>query len=1075
MPHPIQTTAIDPDAINTNVDSTKPGFRPGNITRVQMKNFLTFSDTVFKPGPRMNLIIGPNGTGKSTIVSAVCIVFCGKPTILGRNPDLGSFVKFGTTEASVEAWLYEPTHPRGHISVRRVFNSDGKGYYLLDNVRVKQMDIMEKVVQQYDIQLDNLSQFMPQEKIAEFTNHRPDELLKLAVRSLGGVEREEFYADLIEQDKKFQNNTDTLKQNQAQLETLEDQQRNDEQEVQTFKAQKVLREKLKILEAFRPVVAEIELRATYNKIRDAMKAMEVQIAELDQHMQLKASGSINACKQTLERAKEAFTVARTTTQHAERNNDKNLSLTEDLSTKLTQKTKDVTEVDLSAERTRKGIETAEEKLADSEAQYKNTDLSSEEELSNRQRSLEGKRSEFRSYKRDEENKKAPLEQEKLSANRALRHFQASLDGLGDARRQRMEIIGRMSNGREILECERLMQDLRRKNAFEKRVHGPVLLEIEVTNSYHARIMEHSVSGFLMTAFVTETGRDSRVLIDACRHHFKGWVADTITAPTTRNDEVDFNAINAQRANRPVDERLRNLGIECTVSDIYAAPDPVRAALNAQAALHTIYVGSERAAEAQDDLRFERGIMTWYTPESRCQVSGSRFDPNAKNLRVDTSFVNTSGQVYSGNVAEAERKREDLKHRIRAEEDKVLEVNNQLTGIEQAQAKLTAQVREIEKDIQQVVEKRIEQRKCWETVENMKRHVDELKNRAARKDVVKEKSRLSEEIHVLEEKVVHAVVRLSNGLKKLHEAVHKVDETFMDKTHAERTLATEEAVHAEAISEVEGKKKERASLKSDRDRVKAEWRRKKELSDRALTEDQAKEYAEMLNPYYELTADHLEVDIANLEGQVAGLTTGGPGVIEAYEHRKRRIDRLQREIEKHRSHFEMLQQELKERKDEFLIWLQAGIERMRYKFSSLYARLGCSGDLRLTNIESGALGDLTLEVLVSYRNDVELRPVSAMANSGGEKMCCTMIFCFSLQLEEERIPPFIMVDELNQGLDPSNEMKIMTMMIEDASKQTASQSFVITPKLLPNLPLGTFTKTHIIFNGPVKAKDDILSG
>lgn len=179
------------------------------------------------------------------------------------------------------------------------------------------------------------------------------------------------------------------------------------------------------------------------------------------------------------------------------------------------------------------------------------------------------------------------------------------------------------------------------------------------------------------------------------------------------------------------------------------------------------------------------------------------------------------------------------------------------------------------------------------------------------------------------------------------------------------------------------------------------------------------------------------------------------------------------MEKHRPQFERQEEDLKERKEEFLMWLQAGIKRMRYKFSDLYSRLGCSGDLRLTNVESGSLGDLTLEVLVSYRNDVELRPVSAMANSGGEKMCCTMIFCFSMQLEDERIPPFVMIDELNQGLDPSNEMKIMTMMIEDASKQSASQSFVITPKLLPDLPLGTFTKTHIIFNGPVKGKDDPL--
>lgn len=1074
MPFSQHTDDDHDEVIATSMDTTKPAFRPGNITFIRMQNFLTFTDTVFKPGPRMNLIIGPNGTGKSTIVSAVCIVFGGKPTILGRSPDLGSFVKFGTTEASIEAWLYEPKNPKSYISVKRVFNADGKGYFSLQGNRVRQSDIIEKVVSHYDIQLDNLSQFMPQEKIAEFTNHRPDELLKLAVRSLGGVDREDLYADLIEQDKNLENRTGTLKENDAQLATLREQQENDEAEVQAFKAQRDLKNKLTVLEAFRPIVAEIELRATYSKIRDEMKAVDVQITQIDATMQTKSSGPINACKQKLEKAKQAYTAAKSVIQSAEVANDDNLTSTLKISRQFNEATKSMKDVEESAEKMHLAVESARHKLERAKEDFNNTANMSEEELDNQYNKLETRRCEFRSRKRDEELKRAPLDQDKSTASRAVRHFQNRLAGLGNVRQQRLAFLAKSEYSAKTLECERLVQDMRSKGAFEKRVYGPVLMEIEVRNAYHARIMEHCLGAYLMHGFVMESARDSRTLLQACRQHLNKWVPDTFTVPTNRHDEVDVSAIQAQRARRPVDDKLRQLGIDCTVPDIYTAPDPVRAALNSQAMLHTIYVGNEQANQNQEALRYERHMTTWYTPDSRCQVSSSRYDSSARNLRVDTSFASINGDAFSGNIAEEERTREDLKRRIRTEEEKVNAVNNELVEIDREQVVLTSKMREMETQIREVMENRKARQSASEVVDRMQKHLIEIQARAHRKDIAKEKKQILQQTRQLEDDAVNTVVKLTGGLQRLHQAVDRLDETVVERACAERELASEEAVHVETLNMLKLKKAERDSLKQDRDKVKREWRKKKEESENALTDEQAQEYEEELKSYYEKTGEDLEMDISNLEGEIEGIATGGAGVLEAYEHRKRRINRLEEEIEKHRTQFERQEEDLKHRKSEFLMWLQAGIERMRYKFSNLYSRLGCSGDLRLTNLESGSLGDLTLQVLVSYRNDVELRPVSAMANSGGEKMCCTMIFCFSMQLEDERIPPFVMVDELNQGLDPSNEMKIMTMMIEDASKQSASQSFVITPKLLPDLPLGTFTKTHIIFNGPVKGKEDFLA-
>ena len=47
--------------------------QPGSIVRVKLANFVTYTAVEFYPGPSLNMVIGPNGTGKSTLVCAICL------------------------------------------------------------------------------------------------------------------------------------------------------------------------------------------------------------------------------------------------------------------------------------------------------------------------------------------------------------------------------------------------------------------------------------------------------------------------------------------------------------------------------------------------------------------------------------------------------------------------------------------------------------------------------------------------------------------------------------------------------------------------------------------------------------------------------------------------------------------------------------------------------------------------------------------------------------------------------------------------------------------------------------------
>jgi len=106
------------------------GFKKGSVLRVSMKNFLTYDASEVFPGPRLNVVLGPNGTGKSTITHAICLACCGSAATVGRSNDLKQFVKHGKQdeECYVEVDLYyEPLGDGRVLRIRRILNSDTAG------------------------------------------------------------------------------------------------------------------------------------------------------------------------------------------------------------------------------------------------------------------------------------------------------------------------------------------------------------------------------------------------------------------------------------------------------------------------------------------------------------------------------------------------------------------------------------------------------------------------------------------------------------------------------------------------------------------------------------------------------------------------------------------------------------------------------------------------------------------------------------------------------------------------------------------------------------------------------------
>jgi hypothetical protein len=107
-------------------------FQAGAIVRVSCRNFITYNEITMHPGPSLNMVIGPNGTGKSSIVSAICIGLGFSPKLLNRAEDLSAFVKNGEREGHIEIELQGRPGEQNPVIRRKIIKDNNSSSFYLN-------------------------------------------------------------------------------------------------------------------------------------------------------------------------------------------------------------------------------------------------------------------------------------------------------------------------------------------------------------------------------------------------------------------------------------------------------------------------------------------------------------------------------------------------------------------------------------------------------------------------------------------------------------------------------------------------------------------------------------------------------------------------------------------------------------------------------------------------------------------------------------------------------------------------------------------------------------------------------
>ncbi len=240
-------------------------YREGSIVRISITNFMTYDQIEFNPGPSLNMIIGPNGSGKSSIVAAICIGLGFPPAIMGRAPKIEESIKFGKQTATIEIEL-QGSKGKNVVIFRQFSHGQdgGKGSseWKLDGKK-SGVKVVQETVRSMNIQIDNLCQFLPQDKVASFARLSPAALLVETEKTVGDGSMYSQHESLISLEKEKAAEEMRILAEQEKLKSFQSKQEAAERDVQRLRERETLKKDIRIRELRLPFALYASAKEEY--------------------------------------------------------------------------------------------------------------------------------------------------------------------------------------------------------------------------------------------------------------------------------------------------------------------------------------------------------------------------------------------------------------------------------------------------------------------------------------------------------------------------------------------------------------------------------------------------------------------------------------------------------------------------------------------------------------------------------------------------------------------------------------------------------------------------------------------
>ncbi|KAB8336982.1 hypothetical protein FH972_021286 [Carpinus fangiana] len=1043
--------------------------RPGQIVRVTMKDFVTYSQAEFNPGPTLNMIIGPNGTGKSSLVCAICLGLGWGPQHLGRASSVGEFVKKGRPEAEIEIEL-KGLEGRNNRIIKRIIKADGnKSTWSIDGEQSNNKRVLE-CSRGFNIQVDNLCHFLPQDRVVEFSRLEPVERLTSTLQAAASPEVTEWHNELKSKrtdQRRIEKERSSL---QDQLKNLEGRQEAQRQDVERLRERGEIRKRVDLLEQIRPLAEWHAAKTARNNFKDQCQTLTVDIKRLKRENRPALEEANN---------KEAHRAAIAKVM------EKRLGFAARFEAQVKRK-----------EDERKQKERAKEDLKNQKKIAKDSEKKIFGDIAKNRnvlRSLEGELQteppEFNSAEYNEKIRERERDINRLSdelgdlqeeGNNAAARAADLKARISSAERQIEQLQTRTGQQKDKLKSASLdtyrawewIQE--NQDRFTSRVYGPPIVECSVKDMRHADTVESLLQKSEFVAITCTNSSDFQMLQNQVYGMMK------LNDVTLRNQAEPL-----ERYRAPLSEADANeCGVQGWAIDYVSGPESVLAMLCSEARLHSTAVFSGDISDDQyQRLTTQTSLSNWVTDKSIFRIT-RRQEYNAVSTSVRPLG---KAQMWTAQPVDGAAVNE-IKHEIsEMQQEREGLVTQQEQRTDQRKRK-RANLERLKEEKEQIEEEKAEKQKERSYFNTLPQRIDKIKN--SLENLAKhaeENEQTVKDIYRQESDLMIAKGQLSidivNLLDRWRQASEKVVLAKIALAEAESEAEAFLLKSQEGRQELETKESELKALEVQQEAARKKTKEWKTKSEKIIEEKpEVREfYSEMSEEERQRSPEDLGVEIDSQRARLELLAGGNEGAITEWEERGRRIEQLQNKALDLDATLGRLQDALAAVRAQFEPAVDALMRQISGAFAASFARINCAGSVEVhKHGADGADFDAwAVNILVSFRGGEHMSALDSHRQSGGERAVSTIFYLMALQSLSRA--PFRVVDEINQGMDPRNERVVHERLVgiacgdeaegevegegeEERERAQGSQYFLVTPKLLTGLMYGEGMKVHCIASG-----------
>ena len=544
------------------------------------------------------MVVGPNGTGKSSILCAICLGLGGEPRLLGRADQVTSFIQNGETEARIEL---EVANEHGeNVIVTRTIHGSGDGSsgsnrransnksstFTWNGEIVSGKKVQERASKDFQIQLDNLCTFLPQEKVGNFSGINSKDLLLETEKTLSDNK------DLYEKHLKLIEMQTELRGGFSKVDNLNEKAAFLEAEVAKYKADVDRMEERRKAEEQADLLRKKLMWLKLDGVRETCLALKAQKEEAKQKVE-NLEDELEPLLQARDQAKEWLEKARNDVDAFEKkikNEEKNMAK---------QKHK-FDNHDDQIEETLAELATVDNTRAkyENDARLLRDKVGGLQEALDEEPPMEDLEEAFASARREQDAIKPRYNDSKT----ALLELNREMSSVKDERNNVQRKLARLQNEKEQRRENvfRYFEDVRNayhwinnnRGLFRKEVIGPVACEISPKSNDSAAFLEQHVANSVLKSFVVQDKSDYDLLYQKVRRE--------------QNIPININFVDRISQGEPrmfSEQKMavlkRDHGVMGYLDESFDAPDIVVQVLKTNSAIHKVLVGSDRTQDSLD--------------------------------------------------------------------------------------------------------------------------------------------------------------------------------------------------------------------------------------------------------------------------------------------------------------------------------------------------------------------------------------------------------------------------------------------------------------------------------------------